>query len=571
MPLTREQREKVEQLKAYALSTDAFLYLRIDPCTREDRKNPDSLIVDGVLEDLRRLGALFWSQIQAKKVFHEVTRSLQLIWPTLVSWLQLLHPSPATQTSLSLLSLHSMCSLLAALYSLQGPAQKLRAESQGLCNLVFRLWLHFDEYVTEETDVVHCLGDLGLAVREAIFVDGKDRIREIIGDRSPGNDEINELYAAHISPVCATAVLAAVRYHPRRVYRQALAQIRLALARHTSVSPAVTQQLQALAEIACNVLPLLRPTRDIVHGFVSLMHTIMGREGGATWGSGVGLILAAFWSNAKDESSMVWALRAGILPLLLDAEDEKEKREIVAVILRNAYRIRVLRAMCADGGIPSFEGSGLQDDTCFQTRVDGWLQMRMNLMQAAYREVCANPECPSALDGKCISARRCPCFNAFYCSKPCQRAHWPLHKRKCLKGTEGTRYLIYKEGVLEPWDAHFVSLLTRSFVLAHAASICQSIHRIREELPPSNFARMYIMAVYLEKLPTTYIITHHTDDPEYPEDAVVVAALLGSRRGIVDLRVVSATVSWLEGVGAQQVAEGYSVADWLHVLDSGAK
>ena len=79
------------------------------------------------------------------------------------------------------------------------------------------------------------------------------------------------------------------------------------------------------------------------------------------------------------------------------------------------------------------------------------------------------------------------------------------------------------------------------------------------------------MTVYLEKLPTKYMVAHNTDDPEYPEDAVVVAALLGGRRGIVDLRVVSATVSWLEGVGAQRVAEGYNVADWLHVLDSGAK
>ncbi|KAL1700598.1 hypothetical protein EV121DRAFT_213846 [Schizophyllum commune] len=525
MPLTREQEEKVPRLKAYALSTEAFSYLQINPCTQEFHDNADSSILDGVLEDFRRLGTLFWLQIQTKEGLDEET----------------------------------------------GPSQELRAGSQGLCNLLFRLWLHFDEYVTEETDVEHCLVDLGLAVREAIFVDGKDCIREIVGDRFPGNEEMDELYAAHLSPVCATAVLAAVRYHPRRVYRQALAQIRLALARHASVSPAVTQQLQALAEIACNVLPLLRPTRDIVHGFVSLMRTIMGLEGGATWGSAVGLILAAFWSNAKDESSMVWALRAGILPLLLDAEDEKEKRAIVADILKNAYRIRVLRAMCAHGGIPSFEGSGLQDETYAHTRVDGWLQMRVSVMQDAYREICANPECPSALNRKSISVRRCPCFNAFYCSKPCQRAHWPLHKRKCLGGTEGTRYLIYKEGVLEPWDAHFVSLLTRSFVLAHAASICQSIHRVREKLPPSNFARMYIMAIYLEKLPTTYAVTHHTDDPEYPEDAVVVAALLGGRRGIVDLRVVSATVSWLEVIGAQRVAEGYNVADWLHVLDSGAK
>ena len=89
-----------------------------------------------------------------------------------------------------------------------------------------------------------------------------------------------------------------------------------------------------------------------------------------------------------------------------NAEDEKEKRAIVAEILKNAYRIRVLRAMCAHGGIPSFEGSGLQDDTCSHTRVDGWLQMRVSVMQDAYRKICANPEVSLSFIEREISSDR---------------------------------------------------------------------------------------------------------------------------------------------------------------------
>ena len=127
---------------------------------------------------------------------------------------------------------------------------------------------------------------------------------------------------------------------------------------------------------------------------------------GPAEGSSVSRLEQRFQFSNKGGTALSLAFGQQLTLRRISDLDEKEKRAIVADILKNAYRIRVLRAMCAHGGIPSFEGSGLQDDTCSHTRVDGWLQMRVSVMQDAYREICANPEVSLSFIEREISSDR---------------------------------------------------------------------------------------------------------------------------------------------------------------------
>ncbi|KAL1711059.1 hypothetical protein EV121DRAFT_191347 [Schizophyllum commune] len=519
MLLDDETRKNVEISISYARSADAFRYLRCDPGTLKPSEIPHSPIILGVPEELRHL---------IRVVFRSI-------------------------------------------YALEDrEAQKKRAASQHLCDLLFDLWLHFDTYnAGESTDVLSCLHILGDAVTEAIFVAGKDRRWEAEGgtQSKPGGNRW-QVFPPYISPVCAPAALSAIRYHPRRLYRKALVQVRLALAEAPeSVPTAASIQILVLTRFAMEVLPLLKPAQDIICDLVSILRTIANRNDGAYWTTGVALVLAAFWESARDEKPIVWALQAGFLPLALGMPETGQKAAILGAILKSAYHVRVLRALSSDGPITAISPSRLGENPFMSA--DAWLECRVKLLNDAYRDVCDNVQCPSRTLHGPVHIRRCPCFNASYCSEDCQRAHWALHKEDCGKGAEGTGHLGFTQGNLKPLDAHFVAIWTRWYALTHSPTICHSLRRVRSRLPRSRISRIYVVTVFLSRLPTQFTVAYNTNAPSCPEDTVVVMACMAGpgRSGPIDLRVVSSSVTFLEEYAASLVKGGYRVADWQPIIE----
>ncbi|KAI4525536.1 hypothetical protein K525DRAFT_191275, partial [Schizophyllum commune Loenen D] len=393
MLLDDETRKNVEISISYARSADAFRYLRCDPGMLKPSEIPHSPIIIGVPEELRHLIRVFTVQRDVEGIGEDINRSLQLVWPTLVPWLDFLHPKHRIRNARpSLIPLPDLCSVFRSIYALEDrEAQKKRAASQHLCDLLFDLWLHFDTYnAGESTDVLSCLHILGDAVTEAIFVGGKDRRWEAEGgtQSKPGGNRW-QVFPPYISPVCAPAALSAVRYHPRRLYRKALVQVRLALAEAPeSVPTAASIQILVLTRFAMEVLPLLKPAQDIICDLVSILRTIANRNHGAYWTTGVALVLAAFWESARDEKPIVWALQAGFLPLALGMPETGQKAAILGAILKSAYHVRVLRALSSDGPITAISPSRLGEHPF--TSADAWLECRVKLMNDAYRDVCDN-------------------------------------------------------------------------------------------------------------------------------------------------------------------------------------
>ncbi|KAL1715410.1 hypothetical protein EV715DRAFT_275846 [Schizophyllum commune] len=396
MLLDDETRKNVEISISYARSADAFKYLRCDPSTLKPSEIPHSpTIITGVAEELKHLTRVFTVQGDIEGISKDIERCLQLVWPTLVPWLDFLHPMHCIRNARSsLIPLTDLCGFFRSIYALEdSTAQKLRAESQRLCDLLFNLWLHFDTYnAGESTDVLCCLYMLGEAVREALYVAGfKGHLFKVDDDTCSKEEDSHQLCPAYISPVCASAALSAVRYHPRRLYRKAMVQVRLALEEDSeSGLAAAGNQILAIIELATEVVPLLKPAHDIVCDLVSLMRALASRDGGAQWTAGVGLILMALWQSARDERPIVWALRAGLLPLVLALPDGGQKATVLDGILASAYRVRVLRALSSDGQIPAISPSKIGENP-FKSP-DAWLEGRMKLMNDQYRDICDNVE-----------------------------------------------------------------------------------------------------------------------------------------------------------------------------------
>lgn len=131
--------------------------------------------------------------------------------------------------------------------------------------------------------------------------------------------------------------------------------------------------------------------------------------------------------------------------------------------------------------------------------------------------------------------------------------------------TDGLHY----QGNLKPLDAHFVAIWTRWYALTHSPTICHSLRRVRSRLPRSRISRIYVVTVFLSRLPTQFTVSYNTNAPSCPEDTVVVMACMAGpgRSGPIDLRVVSSSVTFLEEYAASLVKGGYRVADWRPIIE----
>ncbi|TRM70544.1 hypothetical protein BD626DRAFT_391472 [Schizophyllum amplum] len=492
-----------------------FKHLCVDPFTLEDHHwDLSSREVLGAVRELDSLNSTLELHLNPDAnnealgdVFHACVRTL---WPTLLLWLDFLHPRHHKGTErIERVPLQTLSNVMHAFCRAEGPTAVLRAHTSPFYRLLYLLWLRFDEYCTKSTDVARCLDKLGRAVRLTVDVAAAEQVAGPVAQSSTS--------IAPSFPHCLPSALYAARNRPRQLYRQALTQVNallkffVAFPHDTTPYDALQTQIGAIGQFANAVLPLNVHARDVIRSLVHILRVLCSFPAGYYLCGGVVYALHVMWRTCSDGRSIAWALDEGVLPLMielrqkeLEASDKKTIADALRVLAENTYRRRVLRALCSGGRTGSFHGAGFaSQDTLLA--IDKWVQHRNDLMRRAYSKACALPKCGAEPNA---TLKKCPCLSVCYCSAECQRADWKKHKKHCKIERDAmayTRILSATDLEKMPFEeAHFICLCARDYVSTHAQAVVESVKQAIANSPPTRDAPVITIMINAARLLGTH-------------------------------------------------------------------
>ncbi|KAL1730833.1 hypothetical protein EV714DRAFT_272362 [Schizophyllum commune] len=459
-----------------SLSRDPSLLLRME-------ERPHGNIWEAIFDlgTIRRLVDLANEIVDLRDA---TVQFMHRIWRSLMAWLTYLHPGngflPLIDPGYSRQSIaytEKMIELYFAIFRISADTitpqlVDLFRQTPHIYSMLVETWLDFPTYLLtdkgryEGTRYLTNLGYLVDAVGAAL-------------DSQPGLSE-GEL----ISEVLRVQILAAVKSRTLRLYEGAIHVLRVGLdqyiprpppdlvekygdkmkwyrlsgrmdAPHTCAEYAIQRQLHILLFLV-DKIPLRHYPRDLIRSIVqqaSRMHTDEQRVAICNF---VGWI----WFLDEDCRSMTWAIRDGILPLIVTSNVNEELSYALNMLAMKSVHMPVTRALAAIGGPPSFNGKNLPDEAAVAA-LDAEFKKRIDIMSSLHSRVCSNPQCaPSGEQPR--ATRRCVCFEAFYCSSECQKAHRKTHKERCIDRAH--RKLDPASPFRRPIDAYFVGKLTMDYV-----------------------------------------------------------------------------------------------------------
>ncbi|KAL1675286.1 hypothetical protein EV122DRAFT_218846 [Schizophyllum commune] len=162
---------------------------------------------------------------------------------------------------------------------------------------------------------------------------------------------------------------------------------------------------------------------------------------------------------------------------------------------------------------------------------------------------CCNPQCPST---GVTTLRSCPCGEALYCSKDCQRAHWDTkeHRFSCEEHF-ATLLAESTSRVVKAKDVHFLVVIARAFVEANYRRILAALDR-----PPSASDVVFV------GLPLFH-------DPEASEDFQIKLAPTGLAPDLCPYPSVVVQVAYqqTDGMHKCMIFLVPSMAPWRYSVD----
>ncbi|KAI4519588.1 hypothetical protein EV122DRAFT_208467 [Schizophyllum commune] len=490
----------------------------------------------------------------------EMTHCVQALWPTLVLWLDFLHPMHHAHTDRrELVPVTLLCVMLAHCFEPDPPMYELRKHTPLLYKLLFTIWLRFDKFINSRTDVHLCLIRLHSAVRWSMWDTHRNTFMH--AGKTMTTEEIKQIVDENSSPYCVPAALAVVDNHPRRFYRLVMGQLVLLAdatlaTRRAQAVDAMDDGIIALGEFARELFPQPAHSRDVVVGLVQVTQKLLDAPNRIGWTAARNIpsVLNSIWATDDRGLTVAWALRAGVLPLLTRLEAISETPRMAwpmkdnhlklafGTIRMHGTHVCVLRALSHLTATQKVFFRHSEDDQSKERMVfDIAIYERLEVWRQAYhQEVCHNPDCPSVPQQPAQNMRRCPCFNVRYCSKDCQSADWADHKRYCVDGPMGNSLIRLTQGDLTFRDAHFAAFYTRWYVLKHASYIADSIARELKEAPHPGSPYTIQVTVEVGCLTATYSVALDKElFGDQDNSYIVFCAMVWRPRGHVFAQVMS--------------------------------
>lgn len=468
-------------------------------------------------------------EVHDDKLGDLLDRCLRTLWPTLILWLDYLHPMHHKGTPrLEKVPLQTLSCTFFSLFEAQGPAiAALRAHTPHMYRMLFLLWLRFDEYCTPRTDIAKGLDVLACAVKRTLWIDGT-------AAQPPSDAPALRAYVeAHLDPQCVPAAVSVARHRPRRVYSQALKQAGLLLeliAAHPDACfvpmTALSRQIDAINNLLHEVLPLDLHARETVRALADILRVIHTIPVGRKTACDIVYMLRIIWNTCKDERALVWSLRDDVVPVLLafQSQDALEQRnretvqDVLGLIAQSTFHVRVLRALSKGGQPVSFRGAGFLSEDML-VALDQWINHRNRIMLNAYDKRCGFPQCDAA-PGE--SLQRCACLSKYYCSRKCQRADWEAHRMSCINGPWSDWGYVQRctapamLAKTSTEDAYFTAFYCQNYFHCNSPIILKSVLRLQETAPPTNGPPAFSVFIDLVELFCTYRVYMDDQSPRDP-------------------------------------------------------
>ncbi|KAL1746889.1 hypothetical protein HDZ31DRAFT_33284 [Schizophyllum fasciatum] len=479
--------------------------------------------VSDALSTLDVLGLLFDFIItnEYPALTHALAVCFRARYSSLVHWLVFLFPAHGFVNVSSRVggTYLTIARILALLFRLKEPLAAEIPQQPRIHELALKLWLqkgtHDATAPRKHIDDLHRTVVALLAI--ALGLDGS--------------------LASALDPAAIDAALAVGHQRPRRFLRRAVRAIARLL--DADINPLlVTNYTNFLILITgAPRLAMRNPARDVVREVVDLMRRLHARREVQGWEGAARMtctVLHTMWYREDGTRALSWALRDGVLPLLLEMYQHQQEQVIlqsVVYIAVRTVRVSVVRAVKAGGHYMPFENAKIPIGAA--TALQDYFVERLTLLRQDWRRSCGYRECPVRGQVDRLTIHWCPCYRRRYCSKSCQRSDWRNHKSQChdhpYKASPLNAIL---DGELSAPDAQFAMLCLDAYMGKHALSILAEARRLRASASP--FPPLYNVEVDLRRVPGTHTVIVSQGEPVFREPMVFVAGRVYSAQGEYD-------------------------------------
>lgn len=463
-PASAEAPPIIKSIRHLLRSGRPFLDLRASPKLPDGKyRNVQSPPAFHAIRNLRTLtDVVVLPQHWLTPLLEPIHACLREIWFSLVPWIEYVHPMHhvGTRRQVQILPV-TLTRFFFSLFPMKAAISDLLEQTPQMYGMLFDLWLHLDVYLAGSDrsshlfDFVNWLGNVILYF--AVWIGGEYQA---------------SLALEYVDGVAIEGARWIVKDRPRAFYRLVVAHARRLLdalpdaENQGQLLSFMAKQIRVLTIFTDPLLPIPCMPRDVVLDLVSILRKLQPLASAHVTAVDVCVALHAIWQTAEDARSLLWALRAGVLPLIIALDREESLRGTSACL-------RFVAASTSDVGVaramPVVDWHGVLPDGMKYA-----LQERLQLARATYRKVCAYDKCPKNKEEGCASIRRCPCLSVCYCSSECQTRDWPWHR--------DTHYadmsLYHIRGNLCPLNAHFLTICGRQYLQENDEEIQDGITQV---------------------------------------------------------------------------------------------